>query len=288
MRALHLVCEIVARLVRATWRVLGRAWKCRHPSPDPLQWTFVLRDVIGVVVIVVVTRVWRMKHFDATVELGSAVTNRFTAALVLVVVVPGAALVFALIARRGLRLRAWSLSAIPVFAVLSTVAVAVGPSLFARTAAGQTVAYWISMGVNALMTRSGPFALVIALVLGALTAFVGLVMVTGWSRASSCLSALRFGPAMHTRSWPRWSPSVWRSARCLSVSGSDFPALTPRCRCGSPGPSPSAGRSWSLPCRSGRSCGCEHLAFGFANLIGEWLATPSQGASTEPSAVPQH
>ncbi len=138
-----------------------------------------LRDVIGVVVIVVVTRVWRMKHFDATVELGSAVTNRFTAALVLVVVVPGAALVFALIARRGLRLRAWSLSAIPVFAVLSTVAVAVGPSLFARTAAGQTVAYWISMGVNALMTRSGPFALVIALVLGALTAFVGLVMVTG-------------------------------------------------------------------------------------------------------------
>lgn len=189
--------RLVARVVGGTWRALGGVWKCRQPCPDPLEWTFKLRDFLGVVVLAAVTLIWRMKDFDLSVEFNAAVTGRFTSVLVLVVVVPGTALTFALIARRGLRLRAFSLSAIPIVAVMTTVAVVAGPSLLGQSEAWHAFSAWLSNGLQHMMTKAGPASFLIGLALVLLALLGGIVHVTAIVAAvvMSFTSSFRAGDA---------------------------------------------------------------------------------------------
>lgn len=197
MRAVLAAMGFLARVVSTTWRTLGCIWKCRRPCPDPLEWTFRLRDFLGVAVLVAVTLIWRTKDFDPSAEFNAAVTGRFTAVLVLIAVVPGTALAFALIARRGLRLRAWSLSAIPIVAVVTTVAVVAGPGLLFQSRPWYAFTAWISNWLQHVMENGGLVSPLIVLALGLLTMLASLVQVTATLAAviMSFSSSFRAGDA---------------------------------------------------------------------------------------------
>ncbi|SBS74623.1 hypothetical protein [uncultured Microbacterium sp.] len=118
-----LVVGAVLLIAGAIWGALARVWDSRREDPDPaLARIFRVRDIVGLLLVVVAHLNWQWGRIDANEAVGQSLSGRLETLILLFFAVLLTLVVFVALARRGTRGEALALTTIPLSVLVSVLA----------------------------------------------------------------------------------------------------------------------------------------------------------------------